>query len=204
MSLKDKIDWKKCRGLIPAIVQDSVSGRVLMLGYMDTDALTVTEDTGNVTFYSRSRRKLWTKGEQSGNSLSLVDMRLDCDGDALLVQASPSGPACHRGYCSCFDGERRTNGFGFLGKLEHVIRERHEHGALQGSYTARLLHSGTRRIAQKVGEEGIEVALAAVSAGREEIVEESADLLYHMMVMLRDQNLEIADIAQALHSRHEA
>jgi len=200
-SLEQRVDWDKSEGLVPAIVQDAISGRVLMLGYMNREALEKTQSTGWVTFYSRSRRSLWVKGETSGNRLELGSIEIDCDGDTLLICATPQGPTCHLGTCSCFDRDQAGKGFGFIGQLESIICDRHENPQ-SDSYTSHLMSEGVQRIAQKVGEEGVEVALAAVSGDREEIVDEVADLVYHVLVLLSQQNLGIVDVAQRLALRH--
>ncbi len=199
-SLHDQVDWNKVDGLVPAIVQHAVSGRVLMLGYMNSDALSRTQDTECVTFYSRTRQCLWTKGETSGNKLKLDSIEIDCDGDTLLVSATPSGPTCHLGASSCFDRDIELPGFGFIGRLERIIDDRQEQQC-PDSYTAQLMNEGVRRIAQKVGEEGVEVALAAVAEDRQEIVGEVADLIFHVLVLLRHQDLSFADVAAQLESR---
>ncbi len=200
-SLEEQIDWDKGDGLVPAIVQDAISGRVLMLGYMNTEALEKTLSSEWVTFYSRSRQILWTKGETSGNRLKLGSIEIDCDGDTLLVGATRHGPTCHLGTSSCFDRDEEGRGFGFIGQLESIINDRHENPR-DDSYTTRLLNEGAQRIAQKVGEEGVEVALAAVSGDREKIIGEVADLIYHVLVLLNHQDLSIADVAQQLEERH--
>ncbi len=199
----DAIDWIKGDGLVPAIVQHGTTGRVLMLGYMNADALNATQTSGLVTFYSRSRKCLWTKGETSGNKLELVDIELDCDGDTLLVTAIPAGPTCHLEKNSCFDRDATQPGFGFIGQLESIIEDRMKNPENE-IYTAQLLSAGTHRIAQKIGEEGVEVALAATTGNHEEICSESADLLYHVLVLLKQQGLEFADVARTLQSRHRS
>jgi phosphoribosyl-ATP pyrophosphohydrolase/phosphoribosyl-AMP cyclohydrolase len=199
--LQEKIDWAKGNGLVPAVLQDATSGRVLMLAYMNEEALAKTLSTGLVTFYSRSRQRLWTKGEESGNTLTLQDIQLDCDNDTLLIQALPAGPTCHLNKTSCFDDQHSKPGFGFIGELENIIRQRMEDQPEQ-SYTAGLAQSGVRRIAQKIGEEGVEVALAAATGDRAELVEESADLLFHVLVLLKQQDLSFEDIATKLQERH--
>ncbi|MEL7448064.1 MAG: bifunctional phosphoribosyl-AMP cyclohydrolase/phosphoribosyl-ATP diphosphatase HisIE [Pseudomonadota bacterium] len=196
------VDWQKTGGLVPAVVQDAVSGHTLMLGYMNQDALNKTLDTGLVTFFSRSRQALWTKGETSGNRLHLVDLDSDCDNDTLLVRARRTGPVCHTGTVTCFDGRAAQSGFGFLGTLEQVIAKRLNE-APDSSYTAKLAASGLRRIAQKVGEEGVEVALAATAGDDAEVVSESADLLFHLLLLLKRRNLSLADVATELHRRHD-
>lgn len=200
--LHKQIDWAKSDGLVPAIVQHAVSGRVLMLGYMNVAALTQTQSSGWVTFFSRSRQCLWTKGETSGNKLELDSIEVDCDGDTLLVNAIPSGPTCHLEKHSCFDDESERPGFGFIGKLESVIESR-MNDRPDNSYTVKLLDAGTQRIAQKIGEEGVELALATSSGDRGAIVREAADLLFHTLLMLRHRGLAFADIVEQLKSRHE-
>ncbi len=200
-SLHDNIDWKKGDGLVPAIVQHAVTGRVLLLGYMNAEALAATQSSEFVTFYSRSRNCLWTKGETSGNKLKLRDIELDCDGDALLVTAAPTGPTCHLEKSSCFDYDTELPGFGFVGQLETIIEDRLKRQP-SGSYTAQLLNAGVQRIAQKIGEEGVEVALAATKGDSKEIICEAADLIYHVLVLLKHQGLNFADVAQQLESRH--
>jgi len=196
------IDWDKQDGLVPAVVQDAFDGRVLMQAYMNREALSYTLDNGQVTFWSRSRRELWTKGATSGNTLRLVAIHSDCDNDSLLVLAQPAGPACHRGTATCFDNrEPVAPVLGFIAELERVIAGRYETRP-EGSYTTRLFEAGTRRIAQKVGEEGVETALAAVSGDDEEIRNEAADLLYHLLVLLHDGGIPLADVVRTLQTRH--
>jgi phosphoribosyl-ATP pyrophosphohydrolase/phosphoribosyl-AMP cyclohydrolase len=198
----DALDWGKMDGLLPAMVQDAFDGRVLMQAYMSRDALLQTLDSGQVTFFSRSRQQLWTKGETSGNALELVAVHGDCDGDCLLVLADPAGPACHRNTDTCFDDEANVMpGLAFLAQLERVIARRYARRP-RGSYTTRLFDAGTQRIAQKVGEEGVETALAAMAGDREELASEAADLIYHLLVLLRDGNLDLADVAEVLRQRH--
>ena len=198
----ENLAWEKMGGLIPAIVQDSVDGRVLMQGFMNREALDVTLDTGRVTFWSRSREQLWTKGETSGNYLDLVEIHVDCDRDCLLVRVVPEGPTCHLGTDSCFDGEGRVAPeLAFLVDLECVIAER-DNARPQGSYTTTLLEAGVKRIAQKVGEEGVETALAAVAGDDEELLNESADLIYHLLVLLRSRKLELGSMIDVLRKRH--
>jgi len=198
----DDLAWKKMDGLIPAIVQDAFDGRVLMQGYMNKDALKVTLESGQVTFWSRSRQQLWTKGETSRHYLDLVDIHPDCDSDSLLVRARQEGPTCHLGLDTCFDTEARViPELAFLAELEKVIATRDEERP-EGSYTTRLLEAGVKRIAQKVGEEGVETALAAAAGGDEEVINESADLIYHLLVLLRSRQLELGSIVEALKIRH--
>ncbi|MBT8040724.1 MAG: bifunctional phosphoribosyl-AMP cyclohydrolase/phosphoribosyl-ATP diphosphatase HisIE [Xanthomonadales bacterium] len=197
------VDWDKMSGLVPAVVQDSFDGRVLMLGYMNREALSMTLDTGRVTFWSRSRDELWTKGATSGHALDMVAIHADCDNDALLVMAHPSGPTCHQGTDTCFDGleERTAPGISFLAELERVVAQRYEDRP-EGSYTTTLFDAGVKRIAQKVGEEGVETALAAVAGDYTELENEAADLLFHLLVLLRDCGLTLSDVTGTLESRH--
>jgi phosphoribosyl-ATP pyrophosphohydrolase/phosphoribosyl-AMP cyclohydrolase len=200
-----RLDWDKGDGLLPAIVQDAGSGAVLMLGYMNRAALAATVASGRVTFWSRSKGRLWTKGETSGNFLELRSLAVDCDGDTLLILADPRGPACHTGTRTCW-GEHAPRSaaerLAFLGTLESVIKQRIADRPA-GSYTAALLAQGTRRIAQKVGEEGLELALAAVAQSDAEVLGEAADLLYHTILLLEVKNLSLAQVVAALQSRHE-
>lgn len=196
----DNPDWSKGDGLLPAIIQDAGTGRVLMLGYMNREALEKTQATGHVTFFSRSKQRLWTKGETSGNTLELAGMQLDCDRDTLLVQAIPHGPTCHLGTDTCW-GDDVNPPVGFLAELERVIETR-KGADPDSSYTARLLDAGIKRCAQKVGEEGVEVALAATAGDREELVSESADLLYHLLVVLASGDVSLEQICRQLESRH--
>lgn len=186
--------------LLPAIVQDADTLQVLMLAYMNRAALEATQASGRVTFYSRSRERLWEKGETSGNTLHLVSLALDCDRDTLLVRARPVGPACHRGTTSCFD-DGTAPGVGFLVALAGVIEQRT--GAdPEESYTARLLAAGLPRIAQKVGEEGVETVIAALAEGKDELRGEAADLLYHLLVLLRAAGVELGEVLDVLRDRH--
>lgn len=195
----DMVDFSKGGGLAPAIVQHWLTGEVLMLGYMDAEALAATRASGLVTFHSRSKRRLWTKGESSGNVLRLKGLHVDCDADALLVLAEPAGPTCHRGTASCFDGARPP--LGFLAELDALVAGRAAERPA-GSYTTQLLDGGIRRIAQKVGEEGVETALAVVAQGDRELLGEAADLLFHLAVALRARGLGLADVAAVLADRH--
>lgn len=192
----DRLDWDKHAGLVPAIVQDTRTLRVLMLGWMNRESLAMTLASGWVTFYSRSRRTLWTKGETSGHRLQLVSIGVDCDADAVLVGALPQGPTCHLGRESCFP-EAPGNGLAELDAL--VARRVQERPA--GSYTARLLDEGPLRIAQKVGEEGVEVALAAAARDDAALLGEAADLVYHLIVLLRARGLGLSDLEATLASR---
>jgi phosphoribosyl-ATP pyrophosphohydrolase/phosphoribosyl-AMP cyclohydrolase len=200
----EAIDWKKGDGLVPVIVQHASSGSVLMLGYMNRDALSATLERGRVVFYSRSKRRLWEKGESSGNFLQLIELRADCDADALLIVASPAGPVCHTGGASCFGDETLTGAasLSFLLALEQVIAQRIAEGP-EGSYTASLYARGVRRVAQKVGEEGLEVALAGAGESDPALLGECADLLYHLLVLLRSRSLPLEAVIEELRRRHE-
>ncbi|EPI5313328.1 TPA: bifunctional phosphoribosyl-AMP cyclohydrolase/phosphoribosyl-ATP diphosphatase HisIE [Proteus mirabilis] len=195
-----QLDWQKADNLMPVIIQNAISGDVLMLGYMDKAALEMTLNSGKVTFYSRTKQRLWTKGETSGNFLKLVDIYPDCDNDTLLILAHPIGPTCHNGTESCFAPAQSQ--WGFLYELENLLRER-KSASPDSSYTAQLYASGTKRIAQKVGEEGVETALAATVNDREELKNEASDLLYHLMVLLQDQSLSLSDVIDCLQKRHK-
>ncbi|HDS8305108.1 TPA: bifunctional phosphoribosyl-AMP cyclohydrolase/phosphoribosyl-ATP diphosphatase HisIE [Proteus mirabilis] len=195
-----QLDWQKVDNLMPVIIQNAISGDVLMLGYMDKAALEMTLNSGKVTFYSRTKQRLWTKGETSGNFLKLVDIYPDCDNDTLLILAHPIGPTCHNGTESCFAPAQSQ--WGFLYELENLLRER-KSASPNSSYTAQLYASGTKRIAQKVGEEGVETALAATVNDREELKNEASDLLYHLMVLLQDQSLSLSDVIDCLQNRHK-
>ena len=199
------LDWTKNEGLIPAIVQDARSGQVLMFAYMNREALRMTLADKRVTFFSRSRNRLWTKGETSGHWLDLVDVVRDCDNDSLLVLATPQGPTCHLGTQSCFGDEVETDAaeLSFLMRLEATIVQRISDWP-EGSYTARLWSEGPTRIAQKVGEEGVEVALAAVTQEDERLIGESADLLYHLALLLKSRNLSLTTVVRELEQRHKA
>ncbi|EIM02059.1 bifunctional phosphoribosyl-AMP cyclohydrolase/phosphoribosyl-ATP diphosphatase [Rhodanobacter thiooxydans] len=197
-----RLDWAKGDGLLPAIVQHWLSGEVLMLGYMDAEALAQTQASGHVTFYSRSKQRLWTKGESSGHVLALKSMRIDCDADTLLIQAAPHGPTCHLGTSSCFgDSADVRPPLGFLAELNALVEHRHVERP-PGSYTTRLFDGGIRRIAQKVGEEGVETALAAVAQDDDELLGEAADLVFHLTVALRARGLGLADVTRVLAERH--
>ena len=196
----DVLAWEKSGGLLPAIVQHWQSGAVLMLGYMDRAALEQTRQSGKVTFFSRSKQRLWTKGETSGNFLLLKGLHADCDQDALLVRAEPQGPTCHLGTDSCF-GAGAALPFEFFAALDALIARR-ERERPAGSYTTKLFDAGVRRIAQKVGEEGVETALAAVAEGDDALLGESADLLFHLLVLLRARGKSLADLAATLAARH--
>jgi phosphoribosyl-AMP cyclohydrolase / phosphoribosyl-ATP pyrophosphohydrolase len=196
----NRLDWAKGDGLLPAIVQHWLSGEVLMLGYMNAEALAQTQASGKVTFFSRSKQRLWTKGESSGHVLALKSIRIDCDADTLLVQAEPHGPTCHLGTSSCF-GESARPPLGFLAELDALVAQRHAERPA-GSYTTRLFEGGMRRIAQKVGEEGVETALAAVVQEDAELLGEAADLVFHLTVLLRARGLSLDDVVSVLSDRH--
>lgn len=196
--LSSQLDWEKQAGLIPAVVQNHLTGKVLMLGYMDRAALAKTIETKSVTFFSRSKERLWTKGETSGNTLELIAIDKDCDNDSLLVQVIPNGPTCHLQTESCWpDGNAHT----FIDNLSQLIASRKGEDP-ESSYTAHLFERGTKRIAQKVGEEGLETALAAATNDKPELIDEASDLIYHLLVLLEDQELELADITRNLLKRH--
>jgi phosphoribosyl-ATP pyrophosphohydrolase/phosphoribosyl-AMP cyclohydrolase len=198
------LDWSKNDGLLPAIVQDAGSAQVLMLGYMNREALRTTLAKHKVTFFSRSKQRLWTKGETSGHFLNVISVQADCDNDTLLITAVPDGPTCHTGTDSCF-GEVHTDagGLSFLTKLESIIAQRVRERP-DGSYTARIWSEGPNRIAQKVGEEGVEVALAAVTQPDDRLIGESADLLFHLTLLLKSRNLSLRDAVAELERRHRA
>lgn len=197
----ETLDWDKVDGLMPAVVQNSHSGQVLMLGYMNQTALAHTLETKQVTFFSRTKNRLWTKGESSGHTLQLDDISTDCDQDTLLVTVTPIGPTCHLGHVSCFNDQVAPN-LSFLAELEQVIASR-KGADPKSSYTASLYASGTKRIAQKVGEEGVETALAATVHDHDELVNESADLLYHLTVLLQQEGLALSDVIAKLQERHQ-
>ncbi|QFQ12072.1 bifunctional phosphoribosyl-AMP cyclohydrolase/phosphoribosyl-ATP diphosphatase HisIE [Pseudoprevotella muciniphila] len=196
------IDFEKCGGLVPAIVQDAVTKNVLMLGYMNAEAYAKTQETGRVTFFSRSRQKLWTKGEESGNYLELVSIKVDCDNDTLLVQAHPHGPTCHTGNDTCWGEENSQNPLLFLTELQDFIEKRHEEMP-EGSYTTSLFKDGINRMAQKVGEEALEAVIEAVNGTNERLVYEGSDMLYHLIVLLTEKGLRIEDLAEELLKRHK-
>lgn len=195
-----RLDWAKGNGLLPVVVQHWLSGEVLMLGYMNAAALAETQRSGHVTFYSRSKQRLWTKGESSGHVLVLKSIRVDCDADTLLVQAEPHGPTCHLGTSSCF-GETVQPRLGFLAELDALVAQRDAERP-DGSYTTSLFEGGIRRMAQKVGEEGVETALAAVAQGDAELLGEAADLIFHLTVVLRARGLSLKDVSSLLARRH--
>jgi phosphoribosyl-AMP cyclohydrolase / phosphoribosyl-ATP pyrophosphohydrolase len=201
----EALDWKKSDGLLPAIIQDSRTGQVLMLGFMNEAALRMTLDSRRVTFFSRTKNRLWTKGETSNHFLNVVEVGVDCDNDSILVTAIPDGPTCHNGTQSCFGDQIQTNAssIAFLSKLEAVIAQRIAQRP-EGSYTAKLWSDGVTRMAQKVGEEGVEVALAAVTQDNDRLVGESADLLFHLALLLKSRSLSLGDVVTELEKRHAA
>jgi phosphoribosyl-ATP pyrophosphohydrolase/phosphoribosyl-AMP cyclohydrolase len=198
-----KIDFAKGDGLVPAIVQDAETGAVLMMAYMNREALEQTLARKRAVFFSRTKQRLWEKGETTGHTLDVVDVIADCDHDTLLVTARPRGPACHNGTLTCFGDESRNaaTGIAFLAKLERVIAQRATEKP-EDSYTARLLEKGVARVAQKVGEEGVELALAAAALGEDKVIEEAADLLFHMLVLLRARGVSLPQVVSQLESRH--
>lgn len=193
------LDWVKGEGLLPAIVQDAGNLRVLMLGYMNAEALAATQTSGYVTFYSRSKQRLWKKGETSGHLLELVSLQADCDNDTLLILARPQGPTCHLQRDSCFADAPSS----FIADLDALVAQR-ERERPAGSYTTKLFDEGIRRIAQKVGEEGVETALAAVVQDDAALLGESADLVFHLLVLLRSRGLSLGDVSSLLQDRHKA
>lgn len=197
-----KIDFDKMGGLVPAIIQDAVTKNVLMLGFMNEEAYQKTIDTKKVTFWSRTRNCLWTKGETSGNYLNLVDIRLDCDNDTLLVKVHPQGPTCHLGTDTCWGEDNSLNPILFLSELQNFIDKRHQEMP-ENSYTTSLFKKGINKMAQKVGEEATETIIEATNGTNEQLVYESSDLLYHLIVMLTAKGLSIEDVASELIKRHD-
>ncbi len=196
-----EIDFNKMNGLVPAIVQDAQTKTVLMLGYMNEEAYRKTVETGKVTFWSRSRNTLWTKGETSGNYLHLVDIKSDCDNDALLVKANPEGPTCHKGTDTCWGENNEKNPLLFLSELQNFIEKRHEEMP-EGSYTTSLFKDGLNRMAQKVGEEALELVIEACNGTDERLIYEGSDMLYHLIVLLTSKGLRIEEMASELAERH--
>jgi len=196
------IDFEKCGGLVPAIVQDAITKNVLMLGYMNQEALDKTLKSKKVTFWSRSRNCLWTKGETSGNFLNLVSIKEDCDNDTLLVRATPDGPTCHKGTDTCWGEDNEKNPLLFLTELQDFIDRRHEEMP-EGSYTTSLFKDGINRIAQKVGEEALETVIEATNGSNEKLVYEASDMMYHLVVLLTSKGLRIEDVAAELAKRHD-
>lgn len=196
------IDIKSAHGLIPAIIQDSETKNVLMLGYMNEESLQKTIETGKVTFFSRSKQRLWTKGEESGNFLELVNIKNDCDGDTLLIQAKPVGPTCHTGADTCWQ-EPNKQSFGFISNLENTIKTRRENADFEKSYVASLFEKGINKIAQKVGEEAVEVVIEAKDNNDHLFLDESADLLFHYLILLQAKGFELNDVVNVLKSRQK-
>ncbi|EAI9992254.1 bifunctional phosphoribosyl-AMP cyclohydrolase/phosphoribosyl-ATP diphosphatase HisIE [Campylobacter jejuni] len=201
--LNEKIAWQKVDNLLPVIIQDAKTCEVLMLGFMNNEALEKSLESGKVVFFSRTKQRLWMKGEESGNFLNIIDLSLDCDNDTLLILANPVGPTCHTGDISCFEKISKNADFVFLDRLEKLINAR-KNADENTSYTTKLFKSGTKRIAQKVGEEGVETALAAIVKDKEELICEAADLMYHLSVLLADANLSFSDVISKLKERHKA
>ena len=197
MEIKYKND-----GLIPAIIQDVKTKSVLMLGYMNEEALKKTNDTKKVTFFSRSKQRLWTKGEESGNYLNLIDIKNDCDNDTLLITVNPEGPTCHKGTDTCWN-ESNTQSFGFLSELESVIKNRKENTSEEFSYVASLFNKGINKIAQKVGEEAVEVVIEAKDNNDELFLNESADLLFHYLILLQAKGFQLNNVVNILQTRHK-
>ena len=194
-------DFSKLNGLVPAVIQDNTTLKVLMLGFMNEEAWRKTEETGRVTFFSRSRNRLWTKGEESGNFLEVTEILSDCDNDTLLIKVNPAGPVCHTGADTCWDEVNEESDLLFLEYLQDLVDERKQ-GMPEGSYTTSLFREGTRRIAQKVGEEAVETILGAMSGDDENFLYEGADLLYHLIVLLSQKGYRIEDLAAELKKRH--
>ena len=195
------MDFPKCGGLVPAIIQDAQTKTVLMLGYMNEESLRKTQETGLVTFYSRSRQCLWTKGETSGNYLHVVSIKSDCDNDTLLIQANPDGPTCHTGTDTCWGEENKPNPLLFLSELNDFIEKRY-HEMPEGSYTTSLFRDGLNRMAQKVGEEALELVIEATNGTNDRLIYEGSDMLYHLIVLLTSKGLRIEDMAAELMERH--
>jgi phosphoribosyl-ATP pyrophosphohydrolase/phosphoribosyl-AMP cyclohydrolase len=197
-----QIDFNKNNdGLVPAIIQDANTKNILMLGYMNEDALKVTQSTKKVTFFSRTKKRLWTKGEESGNFLNLVDIKIDCDNDTLLIQANPEGPTCHKGTDTCW-AEDNHQSFGFLTQLESIINDRKTNSKPDESYVASLFSKGINKIAQKVGEEAVEVVIEAKDSNTELFLNESADLLFHYLILLQAKGFSLNDVVEILRKRH--
>lgn len=198
-----KIDFSKSKdGLIPAIIQDSETKNVLMLGYMNEESLQKTIETQKVTFFSRSKQRLWTKGEESGNFLNLVSIKNDCDGDTLLIQAKPIGPTCHTGADTCWQEENKEN-YGFISQLEDTIKTRKENADSEKSYVASLFEKGINKIAQKVGEEAVEVVIEAKDDNDDLFLSESADLLFHYLILLQAKGFQLNDVVDVLKKRQK-
>lgn len=195
------IDFKKMNGLVPAIVQDALSGKILMQGYMNEEALAKTQETGMVTFFSRSKNRLWTKGETSGNFMELVSFAVDCDGDSILVKANPRGPVCHTGADTCFFEENESK-TGFIDQLRSIIKDR-KNNPTEKSYTASLFAKGLNKIAQKVGEEAVEIVIEAKDDNKDLFLGEAADLLFHYLILLEAKGYELDEVMEVLIERHK-
>lgn len=195
------LDFSKMDGLVPAIIQDDKTQKVLMLGFMNEEAYNKTKETGKVTFWSRTKHRLWTKGETSGNFLNVVSMEADCDNDTLLIKVNPTGPVCHTGADTCW-GEKNENPLAFLGELQRFIEKRYEEMP-EGSYTTSLFQSGVGRMAQKVGEEAVESVIEAMACNNERLIYEASDMIYHLMVLLTSKGLKFEDLATELQKRHD-
>ncbi|HEY0670471.1 MAG TPA: bifunctional phosphoribosyl-AMP cyclohydrolase/phosphoribosyl-ATP diphosphatase HisIE [Sphingobacteriaceae bacterium] len=193
------LDFKKSDGLIPAIIQDDQTLEVLMLGYMNEEAYTKTVSENKVTFFSRTKNRLWTKGEESGNFLHVKNISVDCDSDTLLIKATPIGPTCHKGTRSCFNTDFNQN---FIFRLEGIIADRYENPQ-EGSYVNKLRDKGLNKIAQKVGEEGVETVIAALNETEADLINEASDLVFHLLVLLKEKNISLKTIAENLESRHK-
>lgn len=196
------VDIKSAHGLIPAIIQDAETKNVLMLGYMNEESLQKTIDTQKVTFFSRSKQRLWTKGEESGNFLELVSIKNDCDGDTLLIQVKPVGPTCHTGADTCWQ-EANSDNYGFISELEATIKSRRENADSERSYVASLFEKGINKIAQKVGEEAVEVVIEAKDSNDELFLSESADLLFHYLILLQAKGFQLNDVVEVLKGRQK-
>ena len=196
------LDFKKCGGLIPAIIQDAQTRKVLMLGYMNEEAYNKTLETGKVTFWSRSRQTLWTKGETSGNFLHMVSIKADCDNDTLLIQANPDGPTCHTGTDTCWGEDNEASPLMFLQELQDFIDRRHEEMP-EGSYTTSLFKDGINHMAQKMGEEALEAVIEATNGSNDKLIYEASDMIYHLIVLLTSKGLRIEDVAAELRKRHD-
>ena len=197
------IDFNKNKdGLVPAIIQDATTKNVLMLGYMNEEALKKTQETNLFTFYSRTKNRLWTKGEESGNVLNLVEIKLDCDNDTLLITVNPKGPTCHKGSDTCWN-EANTESYGFLTQLENTIQSRVEAGNTKKSYVASLFAKGINKVAQKVGEEAVEVVIEAKDNNDDLFLNESADLLFHYLILLQAKRFELSNVVSVLKDRHK-
>jgi len=196
------LDYSKLNGLVPAIVQDAKTGKVLMLGFMNEEAFAKTRETGQVCFFSRTKQRLWTKGEESGNFLNVVSIKEDCDHDTLLIQANPAGPVCHKGWDTCFNEENQIGDFEFLRYLQDFIDRRYQEKP-ENSYTTSLFKSGVNRMAQKVGEEAVETVIEATNGTDERFLYEASDLVYHLIVLLTSKGYRLEDLGKELKKRHQ-